>query len=573
VANWRFVSGGAGYFEQGLGPSPLEHAWSLAVEEQFYLVWPFVMIGLLALWRARPQRAAIVLGCAAVVSAVWMATLYDPLAPDRAYLGTDTRAQQLLVGAALAWAARAWPRLGSDRTLRRLRVPVWTAGALLVAAFVAVEGSSTWLFRGGFLVLSVLSALVVLATARPAGGPLAWLGWEPLVAVGRRSYGIYLWHWPVVVLVGAPMGIELSRWPLIGLQLVVIVVLTELSYRLIETPARHARRPRRAIAGWATTAAATGAAAVIVLAPPAGRILSASTFVDPASFAAPGNGGAAGAPDPDEPAPPPDDVAFADALEGDGAARGTSGREVLRAVDAPGAGPAAGGTPAAESPADHDVEAATKVLVFGDSTAVVLRDGYYPDDHPGWAASASARLGCGVVPGQFVDAGSSRPHLGPPPECLRWQRDWTDAAAVFEPDISVLMLGAWDVLDHRIDGVDVRYPSAAWTTAVRSALVEAVGIVGGEGRRVALLRLPCMESTSPDTSARNDPGRVAEFNEVLESVAAETGGVETLPLDEFLCPDGEPLLELDGEQMRFDGVHLTPFGAARFWHWLFDQLE
>jgi len=558
IANWRFIAGGQGYFEQGLGPSPLEHAWSLAVEEQFYLVWPFVMLALLACWRARPARAALVLGVAAIASAAWMAARYDPLDPDRAYLATDTRAQQLLVGAALAWAVRAWPVLRSTPTRQRFRVPTWIAGAVLLLAFVTVDGSSAWLFRGGFLGLSLVAAVVVLAAARPAGGPLAWLAWRPLVAIGRRSYGIYLWHWPVVVFVGVPMGIELSRWPLIGLQVVVIVLLTEVSYRWIETPARRARRPRMTMVGWSTSAAAIGAAALLVLAPPAGRLVSAATFVDPASFAATGAGGAAAA---------PRDGRAAARLDGDAT------DPLVRSAAGAAATPGASSILASSAPAAADDAGPTRVLVVGDSTAVVLRDGYYPEQHRGWTASAAARLGCGLVPGQFVDAGGTQAHLGPPPECARWQREWTDAAAVFDPDVSVVMVGAWDVLDHRIDGVDIRFPSAGWSDAIHDALTAAVGVVGGDGRRVVLMRLPCMESTSPDTSARNDPARVAEFNSILETVAGETPGVETAPLDDFLCPGGSPRREIDGQQMRFDGVHLTPFGAERFWDWLFDELS
>jgi len=255
VANWYFVFEQRSYFEAAGRPPPLRHLWSLAIEEQFYLLWPL----LLAAGLRRLPRAALLLLVAggAAASALWMALLYRPEAdPSRVYFGTDTRATALLLGAALALV---WP---AARPGRRAGTAGAAAPWLLDVAGVAAAAFLGWcalrlnefdpaLYRGGFALVALATAVLLAAVAHPAArlGPLA-LGAPLLVWIGRRSYGIYLWHWPVFVVTRPQLDVALEGWPLLAGRLALTVALAELCYRLIETPIRRGALAR-ARRGWA----------------------------------------------------------------------------------------------------------------------------------------------------------------------------------------------------------------------------------------------------------------------------------------------------------------------------------
>jgi hypothetical protein len=138
-----------------------------------------------------------------------------------------------------------------------------------------------------------------------------------------------------------------------------------------------------------------------------------------------------------------------------------------------------------------------------------------------------------------------------------------------------VMVGAWEVLDHFVDGIDIEFPDAAWFDVVGTAVSDAVEIAGAEDTLVALLSVPCMQQ-GPDsilpTLARNDPARIAAFNAILQDEAAARPNVHVVDLGAQLCPEGTYLEEVDGAQVRYDGVHLTPGGANFVWTWLVDEL-
>jgi len=254
VSNWTYVFSDQSYFEAVGRPPLLQHLWSLAVEEQFYLVWPAVVAAAMVAGRRRVRRIAF---CCALLSASWMATLavlngYPvPNDPSRAYFGTDTHAIGLLLGASVAtfWAPwRVWSTdhswLTSSRPAnqRAGTAIVDLAGVLaligIVWAFLSVGEFSPALYRGGFLALAVCTAVLVAALAHPAGLLGRALAVQPLRYLGERSYGIYLWHWPLALLTRPGFELPFAGWPSVLLRLGLILAAAELSFRYVERPIR-----------------------------------------------------------------------------------------------------------------------------------------------------------------------------------------------------------------------------------------------------------------------------------------------------------------------------------------------
>jgi peptidoglycan/LPS O-acetylase OafA/YrhL len=241
VSNWYLIFDQQSYFESLGRPSLLRHLWSLAVEEQFYLLWPIVFA--LVLGRIRRRYAIAVILAGAIASAALMAYLYNPeIDPSRIYYGADTRAAGLLIGAALAFAWQIGHLPERAVQLTRRVADLSGAGALasLIAIAALITEQSEFLYRGGFALVAVLTAVLIAACVHPGARLMRGvLGRQPLTWIGTRSYSIYLWHWPVFMLTRPGLDVSLDGAELFALRLAITAVVAEMSYRLIESPVRN----------------------------------------------------------------------------------------------------------------------------------------------------------------------------------------------------------------------------------------------------------------------------------------------------------------------------------------------
>lgn len=242
--NWYQISSGSSYFaDQGL--PLLRHIWSLAVEEQFYLIWPLLVAGLLRAGRGRRGPLLLVtlgLFAASLTTALALAAQADPAGADfldrlnRIYLGTDTRAFGILLGALLAMTDWHKPLTGWRAALLG-STGLFSLGGL-VALCALLDARELPLYRGGFLLVDLLTLLVIAALVRIESSPLkGLLAWRPLEYLGQRSYGIYLWHWPLFRLL-AP-GEDSPAW--IAARILLALLVADLSFRWLETPIRQGR--------------------------------------------------------------------------------------------------------------------------------------------------------------------------------------------------------------------------------------------------------------------------------------------------------------------------------------------
>ena len=241
--NWWQIFNKVSYFEAAGVPSPFTHCWSLAIETQFYLIYPLFLLGIYKLAKSRGEgrakRGLLFAGVTlllALISVILMIVLFDPQQDaSRVYYGTDTRAFSLLFGALLAilWEYRMVPR----RLSASVNMVLGSVSfAVLLVMTIAINGSSNFWYRGGQFFGTILTVLMVYAVSGRKTWLSRFLSNPVLKWIGDRSYSIYLWHYPIILLISK--GIKASWWITL-IEIVLSVVLAELSYRFIETPIRH----------------------------------------------------------------------------------------------------------------------------------------------------------------------------------------------------------------------------------------------------------------------------------------------------------------------------------------------
>ncbi len=501
VGNWHQILTNQSYFGQTALPSPLLHTWTLAIEEQFYLVWPLVVLGLLK-WGRSVRFLFVTSVVAAVASALEMAWLFRPgFDPSRLYYGTDTRAQDLLIGAALAFALSRRPVAATPRGRAAL---TWTAvagAAVFATEWIRLNASSAFPYVGGFFMADVAVALVILGVYQnPAGLPARVLGFRPLAFVGKISYGLYLWHWPVFLTLDAART-GLTGWPLFAERFAVSFVIAVASSHFLEIPIR--KGAVRSWRPWVLTPVAVGGCAVALLV----------STVTPSVAAAAGSTFA--------PVPPP-----------------------------------AHPVPAA---------ARTKVLFVGDSLSVTTFFATLPDAVSyGLAYEYGPHTGCGLATALPLEVRGvvGEPFTGCQ-DWPTWWTDllhqyhpqvvaiivghWETVDRMYQGRMQHLGDPSFDAYERaRIE----QAVTVASSTGAKVAFFSSPYYDTGE---------------SPDGTPwpEDDPHRVDIFNGLVRAVAAEHPGVVTVvPFGQLLSPQGRFTSTIDGQEVRApDGIHLQTAGG------------
>ena len=535
-ANWHFIGVGSNYFSQTALTSPLTHTWSLAVEEQFYLVWPLLVLGVVKIWKS---TVALLIVCVvgALASSIEMGVLYSPGDVNRVYYGTDTRAQSLLVGAALAVLLSLWADrrrrvgtvpAGSDQARRLGGDPAWAvqsvrgraavlgiglAGVAISAVlWTVVSYNDAWAYRGGFLVAALATTAVLFSVVCSQHSILARsLSVAPLRYVGRISYGLYLWHFPLFIYLDhARTG--LTGYPLFALRLAVTVLVATVSFYVIERPVRQGSF-LRGWRPWALTPAAVLATAVALV---------MATFAPPVAAKGP-----------------------------------TPGPPVSSALST--------GPP-------------VKALVLGDSTALTLDIGLneHARDYDIVPFNGGI-LGCGVTSGaEYQEKGVDAPMAVPcqgSPQPTQWPEIWRADIVKDSPNVVMILAGRWEVSNRTYDGHWTNIEDPAFAAYVERELREAVRVASTGGATVVLMTAPCYDTgEQPDGQPwpEDSTARLDIYNSIVREVAASMPGTSLLDFNAMACPGGQYEESMNGQQVRLaDGIHFTFTGgdvfAPRIW--------
>jgi peptidoglycan/LPS O-acetylase OafA/YrhL len=584
-SNWHQIAAGTNYFAASGPVSPFQHTWSLAIEEQFYALWPPLVLA--SVWvvrrsggsRSGTLRGLLLVALAGVVaSAVQNALMFDGgTGLDRVYYGTDTRATGLLAGAALAILlalrrttehdGEAQPRAG--RFGRQVLGPAparalawvrghervaWGAVAIVALAVVLyamrfATGSSAWMFPWGLLMID-LATVAVIASVVAAPGTIAerLLSARPLRATGRISYGLYLWHFPLFLWLDADdTGVSGVR--LLALRVAITVGASVASYVLVEQPIRRRRCPAWLI-GSLAPAGVGAAVASLFVASVAGALPNGPSNARIASLASSrfaGNGPACTVSLVDRPgygvAPVPmkSEQAFEFNALGDHSLV-WHGSAAKRFTTCP----------------------PKRILVIGDSIAFTIGLPMLEDEQSyGVEVANAAILGCAFSTRGDLDVNGV--WQSPETDCASALPTWTARERQFHPDEVVIELGYRDEFDWRWNGRVVHLGEPNFDAYVQRQIDQFVSALRRGGTKILLLSVPF---TDPPALSNGDAAPAASIqrhkliNSLLARAAVRAGrGAAFVDVDKTLSPHGHYTGELNGQVCRFDGVHISLFCA------------
>ena len=512
VVNLSFIVRGTSYVGNTTAPSPLNHYWSLSLEEQFYVLFPLIVAAALLLGRSR-RRVLVGVLVAGIGLSAWASAAFGAGNIDRAYFGLDTRLSELLIGSLLACATLYRVEL-AHRWQRVLAGLVGVAGLGVLGWLTATATVSTaWLYPWGLLVAASCTACVIFAALQP-GALGRVLSLSPLVWVGKVSYGLYLYHWPVFLWL-TPRRTGLAQWPLFGVRMAVTIALALASYHLLEQPIRN----RRFLTGWRPWAVAPVAMGLLVVG------LLAVTADMPA-----------------------------------------------RDVSLEGLSSAASSRPVAPPPPPPQ-----RVLLVGDEVAASMVPDASVATAARLDVQVVAQAGCGVAVGGTRIVSGQAPDVANPAACSSVPTQWSTAAAQFLPDVVVVAAGAWDVTDRQFWSEDpVRRPGdQTFDDFLRTEISTRVDELSAHGATVVWLTAPHVRRALPgvpfpaESLPENDPARIDKYNEIVRSLADTTPDMRVVDLAAWAA--ARPGGEFDVAD-RPDGVTFAAAAAPALVEWLGAQI-
>jgi peptidoglycan/LPS O-acetylase OafA/YrhL len=521
IQNWHEIFTGISYWDQFSAPSPLRHMWSLAIEEQFYLLWPLVLV--LVLGRPRPhdrrrprlwRLLALTVGLGTASAAAMVLQHHSVSDVSRVYYGTDTRVAAILIGAALATLFRLGKSPNGSAARTTFEIAAVGAVAALGVAWVRVGGQEDWLYEGGFLLCGLAVGVVITAVANPRPGPVGRLfSLPPLRWLGAISYGLYLWHWPVIVYVAEPR-FDYQGPTLALIRLALSLGLSVVSYLVVEQPIRRGRVPTGFVRVTGPTAFATCAALLVF-------VTIGPSEIAPGVVAGAGNRpGSTAEPVHAEPEPVP-----------------------------------LGGS---------------LVLVVGDSGAYFLGDGMVRVA-PEFSASVVNRgiVGCGIGDGdsriRFPNSGEimeDNPRCAPNLDRYRY---WL---AGYQPNVVFLFQAAAGGVEREIDGQWYDECSDTYHDWYLAKYLESLRMLRSSGVPVVVGKTPYMEGNYASVNRGTDCR-----NAVVEEAVEQVPGTRILDLLSWLCrKDGQCDAEREGIKLRYEAVHFRDAGADYAARWILPQV-
>jgi len=512
VANWRFILAGTNYAAEFSGQSPLLHFWSLAIEEQFYIVYPLVMVGALAVsarWRWSVPAVlllGIVASVCAGISASGSAETINEL-----YFRTDIRAGELLVGALFGYW---WASGGRNMGEAAHRVVRWVGAVLLAVMMVLIvkaDHHDLYWYQGGLPAYSLVTVGVVLAAVEPRGLVRRVLGWRPLVWIGVVSYGAYLAHWPLFMWLQTDTDLSGPMRLLVGTT--ATLALAYLSYRVVELPVRERRR--FSVRSLILLGTLLVAAALVI-----GKVAPKVARTDEAPLAQ------------------TEQEVLMQMLE-------TMGDQIIFTAAAKGEAPTVG--------------------IYGDSTAAILARGmskFDDTDKTIRTGSGWTRLGCTVsTPTEYISLGNK---VNVAKVCPTWLQEWRKKAMRERYDVALVQFGCLEVKTMQPMGVDhfQTIGEPAQDALLEQRFTEGLESLLAATPIVVVATSPYVEygrrkGHSPDEpQPENDPVRMDRVNEIIRSVAERYPNVAIMDLAGWIAAQGE-----DDRRLRPDGAHFAELVA------------
>jgi len=535
VANWRLILANASYFELWSEASPLRHMWSLAIEEQFYVLWPLLMLMLVG---RRNGKLGLLLGfCVAgsVASVAAMAYLAEHSDRSRAYYGTDARVHTILIGAALAVILHRRPPTTAN-ALRAVHVAGAFGAVVMGVAFVRLGDNEAIFYYGASPVFALAVTAVIASGVSGDNSPIRRvLHHRPLRWLGDVSYGIYLWHWPMITWL-TPSRLGLEGIPLDVVRVGASLGLATLSYYLVERPIRHGTSSNRrtvlvaAIAIIATAAIVIGATRGATSSDMEPTLDGDITVFTPDTTTSVPNSVSTSVPTSLVPDDPGDDL------------------------------------PQPTEESQGVLLTPQTVGLVGDSVADTLAAAFgeaYANDGVTFASVATS--GCGVAAGRVTDDNH---------ELIDWADICIEAAVIMQgrlvaehdPDL-VIWHSTWETGNRLEDGVSLTFGTELHDQALMANIEQALNRITVNGSVVVIV-LPPPRAIS-DYEERPDGGPMAHLAEIYRSVADQRDDVQVLDITPIVCPDGPPCArEVDGMVIRPDGGHYSEESAP----WLIEKV-